>query len=185
MPTYITIFNQTLAMGTILIHIFLCVLLFSFAWNPRRSNKFLIFVDKYAIEASLAIASVAMLTSLVYSEIIGFPPCELCWVQRSFIYPQVLLFAIMLWKNKVNKNRLMKASIVLSSFGAIVSLYHVYIEHGGSSSLPCVDPSSATVSCAIRYVYEFGYISMPVMAFTTSITILILLVIHRTLSRSR
>lgn len=184
MPAYVTTFNQTLALGTILMHVFLGLLLFSFAWNPKRTNKFLIFIDQYAIEACFSIAFIAMISSLFYSEIIGFPPCELCWLQRVLIYPQVILFGIMMWRRRIDKDRIMKASVVLAGFGTLVSLYHIYIEHGGSSPLPCVIPNETTVSCATRYVYEFGYVSMPVMALTTSVTILVLLVIHRSISRS-
>lgn len=44
----------------------------------------------------LTLGATAM--TLYYSEILGFAPCGWCWVQRVFLWPQVFLFAIALYK---------------------------------------------------------------------------------------
>jgi disulfide bond formation protein DsbB len=121
--------------------------------------------------------------SLFYSEIVGYPPCELCWIQRIFLYPQLILFGMELYK----KDRsIVDFSIVFAIFGSLVSLYHVYIENGGSSSLDCsvLTPAKLNqVSCAVRYIYEFGYITMPIMALTLSLFIISILLNYKYISK--
>lgn len=81
-----------------------------------------------------------------------------------------------LWK----KDRtLIDFSIVLSILSIITSVYHVYIENGGSSTLPCVADTAKNVSCAIRYVYEFGYVTIPVMALGSSLFLLLLMINYK------
>jgi hypothetical protein len=77
-------------------------------------------------------------------------------------------------------------SIAFATLGSLVSLYHIYIENGGTSALSCatLNPTSTTeVSCAIRYIYEFGYVSMPVMALTLSLFIVAILLNYKYMSR--
>ena len=40
------------------------------------------------------IASVSTLGSLFFSEIMEFPPCALCWYQRVFMFPLVIIFLV-------------------------------------------------------------------------------------------
>lgn len=75
-------------------------------------------------------------------------------------------------------------SIALAVLGSITSMYHIYVEHGGSSSLPCAAPSVASqVSCATRYVYEFSYVTIPVMALTLSLFIITILLNYKYMSK--
>ena len=39
----------------------------------------------------LLLSLAAVVGSLSFSEIVGFPPCELCWIQRIFMYPQAII----------------------------------------------------------------------------------------------
>jgi hypothetical protein len=60
----------------------------------------------------------------------------------------------------------------------------MYIERGGVSALPCADPNVTTqVSCATRYIYEFGYITIPVMALTLALLIIAILLNYKYMSR--
>ena len=43
---------------------------------------------------SWVVALIATLGSLYFSEIKQFIPCELCWYQRIFMYPLVLILGI-------------------------------------------------------------------------------------------
>lgn len=74
-------------------------------------------------------------------------------------------------------------SIAFALLSVITSLYHVYIEHGGTSGLPCAAPTAGQVSCATRYVFEFSYITIPVMALTASLLLLLLMVNYKYVSR--
>src|SRR3989344_4114948 len=121
----------------------------------------------------LTIGGVAI--SLFYSEILGVLPCGLCWLQRVFLYPQALLFAVAIWKSD---RSVADYSIVLQIFGGVIALYQHYLQMGGASILPC--PAVATgVDCAQRYLFEFGYITFPLMSFTIFAFLIILMLFVR------
>ena len=97
--------------------------------------------------------------TLYYSEVLGFPPCPLCWWQRAFLYPQAVLFALALWKRDAS---IAGYSIALSLAGLGIALYHHALQVLPHGSLPC--PAEGTVSCAQRFVFEFNYVTFPLMA---------------------
>ncbi len=131
------------------------------------------FRDKGVILAFI-IALTGTLSSLFYSQIAGFAPCSLCTLQRIFLYPQVILLGAALWyKNK----KLHVYSIVLSVFGGVLALYNTFLQFGGSPFVPC--SSGTSVECAKRYFLEFGYITIPTMAFTAFLLIILLLIAIR------
>lgn len=185
MPPYVEIINKVLSLGTIFLQVIIFLLLINLVFLRNYKNTFLLFFKKYTFILGFLSALGAFLLSLFYSNIVGFPPCELCWVQRIFLYPQLILFGMELYKRDKS---IVDFSIVFAIFGSIVSMYHIYIENGGSSSLDCAAKTSISanqVSCATRYVYEFGYITMPLMALTLSLFIIIILVNYKYLSRMK
>lgn len=99
--------------------------------------------------------------TLYYSEVLGFVPCGWCWVQRVFLWPQVLLFGVALF---TKDRRAADYSIAFSVAGAAAALYQHYLQMGGHSLLPC--PASGAGDCAQRFLFEFGYITFPLMAFS-------------------
>lgn len=117
--------------------------------------------------------------SLFYSEMVGYEPCVLCWWQRVFIYPQLVLFAIALWK----KDRgVFKYSAALASLAGVVALYHSYVYMGGTSLLPCTALGGA---CSKIYVYEFGgLVTIPSMSLTIVLSLLLLAWANRLYVRS-
>ena len=183
MPVYLDTVNKILSLGTIFLQIVIFVVLFNLIFLRKRTNSLLVFFKNYTFIFGFLCALGAFSLSLFYSEIVGFPPCELCWIQRIFLYPQLILFGMELYK----KDRsIVDFSIVFATIGSIVSVYHIYIENGGSSNLGCaaLNPTNTNqVSCAIRYIYEFGYVTMPVMALTLSLFIIILLVNYKFISK--
>jgi len=104
-----------------------------------------------------------MATSLFYSEILGFAPCAWCWWQRVFLYAQVPLFGLALAKRDTH---IADYSIALSVSGACVALYQHYLQMGGASIIPCPANLSRASDCAQRFLFEFGYITFPLMCFS-------------------
>jgi disulfide bond formation protein DsbB len=119
-------------------------------------------VRRHAIRIAFGISLAAALGSLLYSEVVGYAPCVLCWWQRVFMYPQVLIAGIALWRNDRGALRYLLA---LSLIGAAIAGYHYLLEWGLIPSGLCPATGSGP-SCAQRFVYEFGYISIPLMSFT-------------------
>jgi len=169
MPAYIEIINKILSVGTIFLQIVILVLLINFLFFRSRENKVLLFFKKYTFYLGFLSALGAVALSLFYSEIAGFPPCELCWIQRIFLYPQLILFGMELYKRD---RSIVDFSIVFAILGSITSIYHIFVESGVTSGPACADPSNGGVSCAVRYIYEFGYVTMPIMALTLSLFII-------------
>jgi disulfide bond formation protein DsbB len=176
MPLYVDTFNHLLAIGTIFLQLAIVLIIVNNVFFRSTNNAVLLFFKKYGVYLSFAVALGSMALSLFYSEVIGYTACELCWVQRFFIYPQVLIMGVALFKPK---KIIINLSALVAFFGMLVSIYHVYIENGGESSLSCVTGGIGTVSCAARYVYEFGYITIPVMALTAQVFILLIALNHR------
>ena len=183
MPAYVEIINKILSLGTIGLQLVIILLITNLLFLRNQNNKVLLFFKKYTFYLGFLVALGAVMLSLFYSEIVGYPPCELCWIQRIFLYPQLVLFSMELYKRE---RSIIDFSIVFAVFGSITSIYHVYIENGGSSSLGCaaLTPASTNqVSCAIRYIYEFGYVTMPIMALTLSLFIISILLNYKYMSK--
>ena len=117
-------------------------------------------IERHALRLSFAATLAAVLGSLYYSEVVGYEPCFLCWWQRVFMYPQVLIAGIALWMNDRHALRYIMA---LSAVGAAIAGYHYLLEWGlvPSGLCPTTGPN-----CAQRFVYEFGYITIPMMSLT-------------------
>ncbi|MCF7862737.1 MAG: disulfide bond formation protein B [Candidatus Pacebacteria bacterium] len=166
--------NVFLGIGIIIIQFFSVLALFILFFGPKK-NSFLDFIDKHFLILGFLISLFSALFSMVYSEIVGFLPCMLCWYQRIFIFPQVFLFGMALW----NKDRkVIHYSIPLLLVGFVISAYQVLVYYfTESSTLPC---DASGVSCYQHLVSEFGgYISIPMMGLTVFISMLALVsVVH-------
>ncbi len=183
MPIYVEIINKILALGTIFLQVVILLIAVNFIFNKSRNNKILIFFKNYTFYLGFLAAFGAVMLSLFYSEIVGYPACELCWIQRIFLYPQLILFGMELYKKE---RSIIDFSLVFAILGSITSIYHVYVEAGGTKGLACatIDPASTTeISCAVRYIYEFGYVTMPIMALTMSLFIISILLNYKYMSR--
>ena len=112
--------------------------------------------------------------TLYYSEVLGFAPCGWCWVQRVFLWPQVLLFAIALYREE---RAAADFSIAFSVFGGLAALYQHYLQMGGQALVPC--PASGAGDCAQRILFEFGYITFPLMAATLFAFLIVLMLFVR------
>jgi len=118
------------------------------------------FIGKHALVLGFLISLAAIAGSLFYSEVIGYEACVLCWWQRVFLYPQLVLFAIASWKDE---RSVFAYSVVLSALAGVIAAYQTYVYMGGASLLPC---TAAEGACSKIYVKEFGYITIPVMSLT-------------------
>lgn len=136
----------------------------------RVLNNISEIVKKRALILIFIIASTATLGSLFFSEIAGYEPCKLCWFQRIFMYPQALLAGIALWKKD---HKIVTYLISISVIGGLVSIYHYSTSTLARMSSQGVCSASGA-SCFIEYFKDFGYVTLPMMAFTAFLLIVIL-----------
>jgi len=113
----------------------------------------------------LAVSLAALALSLVYSELIGYEPCELCWYQRISIYPQVIIFGIGLISRASPSSggrELLTSSLVLSVIGGVTAVIHIFTQALSAPSLFCQTTGAA--SCSEYYFQVFGFVSFPVLS---------------------
>lgn len=118
------------------------------------------------------LASFATAGSLFFSEVMRFPPCILCWYQRIFMYPLVVIFLMGLFPFD---RSVIKFAAPVVGLGWLAAIYHnlLYYKVLPASAAPCV----SGVSCTTIQVQWFGFITIPLMSLTAFTLILILLTI--------
>ena len=144
----------------------------------KKANLASYFAGNLAMPLALLFSFGASVMTLVYSEAFGFIPCGLCWFERIALYPTVVVSAAALFMRDHVHARIYL--IVLSICGAIVSLYHHYLQMGGSEVVTC--PSTG-VSCAQRILFEFNYVTYPLVAFSLFAFIIVILLVQITHER--
>lgn len=168
-------FNFYLALGTVLLQVVTLVLLGVFFMQKRtpalRDIAQSVSERGYLIAVTVAFA--ASFLALVYSEFTGAEPCPLCWWQRIFLFPQVILLGLAMWKRDPV---MADYSIILSVFGAGVALYQHVLQMLPGSGLPC---PAVGASCSQRILFEFGYITFPLMAFSTFVFLIVVMLFAR------
>jgi len=131
------------------------------------TSPILSLVGSYGIHLVFLISIAGTALSLTYSEVFGFVPCGLCWLQRIFLYPMVILSGLALWKRD---RSIADYLIALSIPGMIVALYQHYLQLGGSNLVGC-PAAGFGADCAKRILFEFGYITFPLVAFSAFVLI--------------
>lgn len=165
--------NQIFSLGSFII---LGTSILAFLGNYIKSLsglKVFIANNKLVVVASLSIASI--IGSLIYSWGIGFEPCTLCWYQRIFMYPiGILGLASFVFKKSFD----LVYVWVLVIIGLLFSAYQVLITYTGISPIPC----SSTVSCTTRFVYEYGFVTIPLMSFIFFVSIILVLLTKKSVN---
>lgn len=112
----------------------------------------------YYLYFAWLIALVATGGSLYFSEIAGFTPCELCWIQRILMYPLVIMLGMACFRGD---RHIIPYVLPLSIIGGGFSLYH-YIEQK-ATEVPSVCSGDA-VPCSGAYMNLLGFITIPFLA---------------------
>ncbi len=118
------------------------------------------------------LASISTTGSLFFSYIMEFAPCVLCWYQRIFLFPLVIILAVGLFP--FDKG-VVKYALPLAMAGGLTALYHTLLYSGVIPE--SIQPCSQGVSCTEKYIELFGFVSIPMLSFLAFLTIIILLII--------
>lgn len=147
------VFAGLLLMGTVALLVSLVV--------PR----FRPLAQRLGLVAAAAVAVAATGGSLYFSEIAGFNPCEMCWVQRIFMYPMALILPVA----AIRRDRaVIPYAVVLATVGLGFSIYHVQLQLRPDQSTSCdlLNP------CSAKWVEALGFASIPMMAGLSFVLIL-------------
>ena len=119
------------------------------------------------------VSAAAAAGSLFFSSVMDLPPCVLCWYQRIFLFPLVVVLALGLFPFD---RGVVRYALPLAVLGWLVAGYHnlVYAEVIPESLQPC----TRGVSCTEEYLSLFGLLSIPMLSllgFSVIVGILLVL----------
>lgn len=135
-------------------------------------------VAPQAFGLATAVATVCTAGSLYLSEVAHFPPCRLCIYQRIAMYPLVVVLGL---SAATRSTRLRPLALVMAGLGACVSGYHMLVERYPNLETSSCDPANP---CSIIWVERFGYLTIPTMALSGFLLIIVLVAIARPAART-
>ena len=100
----------------------------------------------------------ALFGSLFFSEILKFPPCDLCWYQRILMYPIALIVLTGIYLNSKDTNKMITPFAWL---GFIISVYHNLIYY---KVIEIIVPCNETAPCTAQQVNYLGFITIPLLS---------------------
>ena len=120
------------------------------------------------------LATTGTLGSLFFSEIMGLKPCVLCWYQRIFMYPLVVIFLVGLFPLD---RSVFRYAFPVALIGLGFAIYHYLLYSGYIPEN--LQPCSKDASCAEINLELFGFITIPMMSIFSYAAIIVLLLIFR------
>ena len=125
-------------------------------------------VSSYRAPITFAVAAVAMLGSLYFSEVAHFLPCRWCWFQRVAMYPLAAISLIGLIRRDANARWYL---VPIAGIGAIISTYHYLLEWGvlnESESCALFGPA-----CSDIWFRQYGFVTLAFMALSGFFAIIV------------
>ena len=134
-------------------------------------------ITKISLPCAWIVATISMVTSLYYSEVAGFETCTFCWYERIAMYPLVIILGIASWRDDF---KVKIYALPLAIIGMLISIYHYQLQlFPNQSAISCSsNASGSSIPCTGSWFLEFGFISIPFMAFTGFLLIISLFLIE-------
>jgi disulfide bond formation protein DsbB len=124
--------------------------------------------------AGWLIASMSTLGALFFSEVMALPPCVLCWYQRIFMFPLVLLLPAALFPFDP---RIVRYALPLALVGGSIALFHVLLVAGFIPEN--IKPCTPGVPCSETQIEWFGFLTIPLLSLLAfSIISALLILVH-------
>ncbi len=117
------------------------------------------------------LATVATLGALFFSEVMELPPCTLCWYQRIFMFPLVLVLPAGLFPLDA---RVVRYALPLVVAGWAISVFQVLLVAGVIPE--SIRPCTQGVPCSEVQIEWLGFVNIPLLSFLAFSTMAALLV---------
>jgi disulfide bond formation protein DsbB len=127
-------------------------------------------VGDVALWLGWVVALVTTLGSLYFSLVADYKPCELCWYQRICMYP---LAAILLVGALRRDRTVWWYAGPPAAIGIVIAAYHTQLQAFPEQKTFC----DLENPCTNRYVWEFGFMSLPLMNLIALTFIVVMLVL--------
>ena len=160
-------------LGDILLVILALAYAFPYQFTKKIRHSANQLIHQYGLPFILLVSLSSLLGSLFFSEVALYAPCTLCWYQRIFMYPlAVLVLVSMRRKSKEVVHYILPLAII----GALIAAYNYYLQaqHWLRPLNPAVPCNIDGTSCASTYFLSYGYITMPMMALTAFLLIILI-----------
>jgi disulfide bond formation protein DsbB len=131
----------------------------------------------YYLLLAWLVSVIATTGSLYLSEVLNYTPCELCWYQRILMYPLIIILAVAAYKQDTE---IFSYTLPLTIVGGGVSIYHIIIQKlPKDSAIAACGPTS----CQEDYLNWFGWLTIPMLALTAFILIILALIQAKRIER--
>ncbi len=124
--------------------------------------------------AAWVVALLATVGSLFFSEVMGLPPCVLCWYQRVAVYPLVLVIGAGI---VMRDGRMKYYALPLCLAGLAVAAYHNLLYYGviPEAAAPC----EQGVPCTERQIEWLGFVTIPLMGLAAFLSLTLCLLLYK------
>jgi disulfide bond formation protein DsbB len=133
---------------------------FLYSWHKKKFHRAYEYVARWVFPVGFLASFGGVFMTLFYSEILRYAPCDLCWYQRVFLYPQAFIFAYAWYKKDY---AVLPYTAILSFVGFALGVYHHALQMGYDMYKPCSSAPFA-VDCAKPSFVEFGFVTFPLMS---------------------
>ena len=118
------------------------------------------------------VASASTLGALFFGEVMQLPPCVLCWYQRIFMFPLVLILPIGLFPFD---RKVVRYALPMAALGWLFAAFHVLLIAGVIPE--GMKPCTQGVPCSETVIEWFGFVTIPLLSLVAFSTIIALLVL--------
>jgi disulfide bond formation protein DsbB len=126
----------------------------------------------FLVFAAWLIASASTLGALFFGEVMKLPPCSLCWYQRIFMFPMMLVLPFGLFPFDRN---VVRSMLPLAGVGGLIATLHVLLVAGIVPER--VAPCRQGVPCSETVIEWFGFVTIPLLSFLAFASIATLLIL--------
>ncbi len=118
------------------------------------------------------VATISTLGALFFGEVMLLPPCVLCWYQRIFMFPLVLILPIGLFPFD---RKVIRYALPLTVFGWLFAVFHLLLIAGVIPE--GLKPCAQGVPCSEKVIEWFGFVTIPLLSVVAFSIIMALLVL--------
>ncbi|MDU9390525.1 disulfide bond formation protein B [Pseudomonas sp. zfem002] len=128
----------------------------------------------FQLFAAWLLALISTLLVLFIGEVMGQEPCVLCWYQRAFMFPLVIVLGVAAARSDLDAWRY---ALPLAAAGWLAALYHNLLYFGVIPE--AVKPCGAGPSCSGADMTLFGSLPLPSLSLAVFTLLIILLLSTR------
>jgi len=155
--------SQLFTVSILATHVSVLLLILYVVLHKDQAQKIITQLKEKGIISAIIIAVGGLAGSLLYSYVVQFQACILCYIQR---YILIVCLVMLVVAYKTNKKIWTHAALIVTVVGFTVALYNSWLQWFPLAGANSFCNTFGGVSCSIRHVYAFGYITIPVMSLT-------------------